>query len=133
MKDCIFCKIVKGELPCYKIYENENFVAFLDVFPFCKGHTLVIPKKHYQWVWEVEKGGKYFEICQKIAKHFQIVSRNNLVTSIILGEEVPHAHIHLLPNLDGKVLRKTVNIALLKREKVDDSEAKELVKKLRLR
>ena len=78
--DCVFCKIVNKEIHANIVYEDDNFLAFLDIHPQSPGHTLVIPKKHYRWVWDVpidmndEKGltrdsaiGKYFEVVAKIA------------------------------------------------------------------
>jgi histidine triad (HIT) family protein len=97
MDDCIFCKIVKNEAPSYRIYEDDKFLAFLDAFPATEGYTLVIPKKHYRYVWDVSNIGEYFEICQKIARHFQKVTGNDAVYSMILGEEIPHAHVRIFP------------------------------------
>jgi len=101
MTECVFCKIVAGEIPSYKIYEDEKYLAFLDIYPSAEGHTLVIPKKHVEWVWdlpagrqEVEELGEYFEVVGKIARHFREVSRD-IVRSNIDGWQVPHAHIHL--------------------------------------
>ena len=71
MVDCIFCKIIKNEIPCDKISENSNFIAFLDVNPVNPGHVLVIPKKHYRWIYDIENFGKYFEFIKKIAKALQ--------------------------------------------------------------
>jgi len=108
MTDCIFCKIVKKEIPSYKIYEDENFLAFLDIFPKTEGHCLVIPKKHVQWVWDYPELGKYFETVAKIARKFREISGEPIIRSVIWGWEVPHAHIHLLPgktdNLNGQQL-----------------------------
>lgn len=101
--DCIFCKIVKGEIPCHKIYEDDDFIAFLDIFPWCEGHTLVIPKEHYRWVWDSENPGKYFEIVNKIANHYREIFKTEFVMSFVYGYDVEHAHIHLLPNSRGKV------------------------------
>ncbi len=101
MDDCIFCKIVKGEIPSYKIYEDSEFLAFLDIFPATEGYTLVIPKKHYRWVWDVENIAGYFQVCQKVAKHFQKITKKDGVYSMILGEEVPHSHVRLIPDSDG--------------------------------
>jgi histidine triad (HIT) family protein len=96
MTDCIFCKIIKGEMPAYKVYEDEEFLAFLDIFPNTYGHTVVIPKQHEEWVWDYENLGKYFEVVGKLARHFrEVVSEG--VRSSIYGWEVPHAHIHLKP------------------------------------
>ena len=97
MENCIFCKIAKGELPCFKIYEDENFFAFLDINPLNKGHTLVIPKKHYRWVFDVDNEGEYFSVVKKIANNTKKVLETDYIVSFILGEEVSHAHIHLVP------------------------------------
>lgn len=100
MKDsnCIFCKIVDGSIPSYKIYEDENYLAFLDISQFTRGHTLVVPKKHYRFVWDIEDVDGYFSFVKKIAEHY----KNNLgfkfVDSLVFGRLVPHAHMHLLPH-----------------------------------
>ncbi len=93
---CVFCKIVAGEIPSYKIYEDEKFLAFLDIFPATEGYTLVIPKDHFRWVWDVTNIGEYFEVCKKVAKHLGEVA-GTPVYSMTLGEEVPHAHVRLFP------------------------------------
>lgn len=98
MEGCIFCKIVKGEVSSHKIYEDEEFMSFLDIRPLSPGHAVVIPKKHYRWVWEVPNAGRYFEIAQKIAKAIQKSFGTEEVFSRIIGEEVPHAHIWIFPN-----------------------------------
>ena len=94
MTDCVFCKIVAGEIPSYKVYEDEKYLAFLDIFPSAEGHTLVIPKKHVEWVWDHDNVGEYFEVVTKIAKHYREVS-GDIVRSNIDGWQIPHAHIHL--------------------------------------
>ena len=108
MSDCLFCKIIKGEIPCYKIYEDDGFLAFLDIFPKTEGHTLVIPKVHTEWVWDVKNLGKYFETVGKIARHLREKNNGNMVRSLVYGVEVAHAHVHLMPgqenNLSGKQL-----------------------------
>ena len=98
MENCIFCKIVKGEIPSYKVYEDENFLAFLSIAPESPGHTLVIPKTHYRWVWDVPNAGEYFEITQKIALAQKKAFDTDFVLSKIVGEEVEHAHIWVFPN-----------------------------------
>ncbi|MEK7461812.1 MAG: HIT domain-containing protein [Patescibacteria group bacterium] len=100
MKDshCIFCKIVKGEIPSYKVYEDENFLAFLDINPQSPGHTQIITKKHYRWVWDTPNAGKYFEVVQKIAKAQQKAFGTDFILSRIIGDEVEHAHIWVFPN-----------------------------------
>jgi histidine triad (HIT) family protein len=99
---CIFCKIVAGELPSYKVYEDETYMAFMDVFPRAKGHVLVIPKTHYQWVYNVPEFGEYFEIAKQVAIKVQNVVQSDFVSFVTVGEAVPHAHIHILPQMLGK-------------------------------
>ncbi len=96
--DCVFCKIVRGELPAHKIYEDETYLAFLDIHPQSAGHVQIIPKKHYRWVWDVPAAGTYFEVAQKIARAEQKAFGVEAVFSRIMGDEVPHAHIWIFPN-----------------------------------
>jgi histidine triad (HIT) family protein len=96
-KDCIFCKIINGDIPSFKIYEDQEYLAFFDISQFTKGHTLVIPKKHYTNVWEVEDIGSYMKVVQAIVKHFK--SKGFIyVDTLTFGRLVPHAHIHLVPH-----------------------------------
>ena len=118
MPDCLFCKIIKGEISSYKIYEDKDFLAFLDIFPKTVGHTLVIPKKHVQWVWDYPALDKYFELVGKLARHLRARSGEPMVRSLVYGIEVPHAHVHLLPGqtnkFDGKQLAPDKLQALVK-------------------
>ena len=66
MDNCIFCKIIKGELPSYKVYEDELFISILDIFPRTKGHTLVIPKKHHRWVYDVPEFKEYWDCVLRL-------------------------------------------------------------------
>lgn len=102
MNNCIFCKIVKGEIPSYKVYETQDFLAFLDIHPTSVGHVQVIPKKHYRWVWDVPNIGAYFEIVQKIAKAQQKTFGTEWVLSKIIGEDVPHANIWVFPSDEAR-------------------------------
>ncbi len=95
---CIFCKIVKGEIPAVKVYEDDDFLAFLDIHPQSPGHTQVIPKKHYRWVWDVANVGAYFEVARRIALAQQKAFDTDFILSKIVGDEVPHAHIWVFPN-----------------------------------
>lgn len=97
-ENCVFCKIVKGEIPSHKVYEDENFLAFLDINPQSPGHTQVIPKKHYRWVWDVPNTGEYFEIAKKVAKAQGKAFNTDFILSKIVGDEVEHAHIWVFPN-----------------------------------
>jgi histidine triad (HIT) family protein len=98
MENCIFCKIVKGEVPAHKVYEDANFIAFLDIHPQSPGHVQVIPKEHYRWVWDVPNAGEYFEVVRKIALAQRKAFSTDFVLSKIIGDEVPHAHIWVFPN-----------------------------------
>ncbi|MEM3126861.1 MAG: HIT domain-containing protein [Candidatus Woesearchaeota archaeon] len=99
MDNCIFCKIAKGEIPSYKVYEDKDFLAFLDITPRNKGHTLVVPKKHFRWVWDVDDTltKKQGIIVKKIANALKKTFNIDYVVSFIMGNEVPHSHVHLVP------------------------------------
>ena len=99
MEACVFCKIVKGEVPCYKIYEDAHFLCFLDIRPTNPGHSLVIPKKHYRWVWDVQE--EYGGVANKVAQALKKAFKTDYVVSFVMGDEVPHAHIHLVPRFPG--------------------------------
>ncbi|MEK7135864.1 MAG: HIT domain-containing protein [Patescibacteria group bacterium] len=99
---CIFCRIVSGEIPATKIYEDGNFLAFLDIHPQSPGHAQVISKKHVRWVWDVENVGEYFEVVRKIAKAQQKAFGTDWILSKIIGDEVPHAHIWVFPSDEAK-------------------------------
>lgn len=99
ISDCIFCKIIKKEIPSFSFYEDDNFFAFLDIRPLNKGHTLIIPKEHYRWVWDIQEDYSQFE--NKIANALKKAFDTDYVQSIIMGDQVPHAHIHLIPRFEG--------------------------------
>jgi len=124
--DCIFCKIIAGEIPCYKVYENEEFLAFLDINPLNEGHSLVIPKKHYRWVWDVENFAGYAEATKKVARALRKVLDTEWVVSLIAGEEVPHAHIWLIPRLENDGHGGSLNTTNVK--KIPPERMEELAK-----
>jgi histidine triad (HIT) family protein len=98
MDSCIFCKIIKREIPAHIVYEDDSFLAFLDIHPQSPGHTQIIPKTHYRWVWDVPNVGEYFEVARKIAVAQQKAFGTDFILSKIVGDEVPHAHIWVFPN-----------------------------------
>ena len=100
MENCIFCKIVSGKIPSYKIYENNLFYSFLDVFPKTKGHTLIIPKKHYRWVYDVPEFGVYWETALTVTKAVQKALKPEWVSYLTVGLIAPHAHIHIIPRYE---------------------------------
>lgn len=95
----IFTKIVNGEIPCYKIAETENCLAFLDVFPLVAGHTLVIPKKEIDYIFDVEDDllAELTVFAKNVAKAVELAIPCKRVGVAVIGLEVPHAHIHLVP------------------------------------
>lgn len=98
MEECVFCQIIKGKIPCHKIYEDDLFLAFLDINPVTPGHTLLIPKEHYRWVYNVPQFGQYWQTAQKIALAIKNSSINpDFISFLTIGDEVHHAHIHIIP------------------------------------
>jgi histidine triad (HIT) family protein len=97
MNTCIFCKIINKELPAHIIYEDADFLAFLSISPDAPGHTLVIPKQHHRWVWDYPEMGPYFEVAKKIALAQKKAFNEELIVSKVVGDEVEHAHVHILP------------------------------------
>ena len=101
MDDCIFCKIVRGEIPCYKVYEDDEFLGFLDIKPLNPGNSLLIPKQHYRWVYDVPNFGQYWEIAKAIALKTMPIVNANATSFLTLGYEVPHAHIRIIPRFEN--------------------------------
>ena len=95
----IFSRIVAGEIPSYKVAENDKFYAFLDIAPLAKGHTLVIPKREVDYFYDLEDDelAEMIVFAKSIAKKIQATTRCRKVATVVLGLEVPHAHIHLVP------------------------------------
>jgi histidine triad (HIT) family protein len=97
MQRTVFMDIVEGKIPSYKVYEDDSFFAFLDIYPRAKGHTLVIPKKPFRFVYDVPEFGKYWEAVYKITAAIQKGLQPTWVNYATFGLEVPHAHVHILP------------------------------------
>ena len=95
----IFTRIINGEIPCYKIAETEDYLAFLDINPLMKGHTLCIPKKEIDYIFDLddETISGLMVFSKKVAKAIKEVIPCNRVGVTVVGDEVPHAHIHLIP------------------------------------
>lgn len=95
----IFTKIIRGEIPCYKVAEDEQFFAFLDIRPLAKGHTLVIPKTEIDYIFELEDDllGDMIKFSKKLGLAIEKVVPCKRMGMTVLGLEVPHAHIHLVP------------------------------------
>ncbi len=97
--DSIFTKIINKEIPAYIIEENDDYIAFLDVFPLAEGHTLVIPKRQVDYIFDLDEG-TYLGLCKfakKIARKIENAIDCERIGIAVIGIEVPHAHIHLVP------------------------------------
>lgn len=95
----IFSKIIAGEIPCYKIAENDNFFAFLDINPMSKGHTLVVPKTEIDYIFDLNDTqlSAFTVFAKKVALAIEKAIPCKRVGMMVIGLEVPHAHIHLVP------------------------------------
>ena len=95
----IFTKIILGEIPCYKIAEDENYFAFLDLNPLAKGHTLVVPKKEIDYIFDIDDAAhaELWNFAKRISRAIEKAVPCKRIGVAVIGLEVPHAHIHLIP------------------------------------
>lgn len=95
----VFSRIIAGEIPCYKVAENDRFFAFLDINPVAKGHTLVVPKKETDYIFDLDNAelAEMMVFAKKVAEGIRKAIPCRKVGMAVLGLEVPHAHIHLIP------------------------------------
>lgn len=123
----IFTKIINGEIPCYKIYEDEFCFAFLDINPNALGHTLCVPKKEVDQLFDLETADylKLMEFSQKIARALEKAIPCQRVAMSVIGLEVPHAHIHLIP------IKEMSEITFENKVKLSPSEFEEIALKIR--
>ncbi len=127
MENCIFCKIVAGEIPSHKVWENEKFMMFLDIRPINKGHSLLIPKVHEDYLFETDEE-LYMEMMKKVRELSEPLRRAVSAKKIGLaveGFEVPHAHIHLIP------INKAGELNPSNARQAENSELQELAEKIR--
>ena len=134
MDNCIFCKIISGEIPSATVYEDDEFKVILDRFPGNIGHTLILPKKHYADIFEIdeETAGKLFKLAVKVAKNMKKVlnlEAMNLVQNngAMAGQTVPHFHLHLIPRYKDDQVSVT-----WKQLDLTDEQIEEVRKKLAL-
>jgi histidine triad (HIT) family protein len=99
MEDCIFCKIVNGELPSTKVYEDGEFLGFMNIFPATKGHVLLIPKKHVRWMQDAPDAlvSTAFVLTKNMMSRMITEIGCDYVQVTVMGEQVEHFHIHLIP------------------------------------
>ncbi|MDP2593842.1 MAG: HIT domain-containing protein [bacterium] len=114
MEKCIFCKIVHGEVPAYRVYEDDLFLAFLDIHPQTPGHVQVIPKEHHRWVWDVPEYGPYLELVRKLVVAQRKAFNTDWVLARVVGDEIHHAHIWIFPgDSEGNKMDFEANAAKL--------------------
>jgi len=130
---CIFCKIIKGEIPSAKVYEDNSTIAFLDIMPANKGHCLVIPKKHYETLLEIKDEDlvNITKTTKKIARALSLSMGNgsyNLVMNNgkVAGQVVNHAHMHLIPRFKGDMINLNWS-----HKKYRDKEMEEFTKNIK--
>lgn len=99
MEESIFTRIIKGNIPCHKVYEDDDIIAFLDIYPVQPGHVLVVPKKQIEFVWDLEEAD--YQALMAVVRRLAVRLRQTLavpyVGSRVIGVDVPHAHVHLIP------------------------------------
>ena len=128
--DCIFCKIAKKEIPAKIVTETEKSVAFLDTFPLSRGHTLIIPKHHYEKVQDitVDDNTDLFETLRKVVSKVDKITGSTLLAihnGKESGQEIPHVHVHLIPRKPGD-LAGPVHSMFKNRPKLSDDELDKL-------
>ena len=111
MKPSIFSKIVSGDIPSYKVYEDEHTLAFLDIYAVIPGHTLVIPKKQVEFVWDLNENDyqALMSSVQKVALRLRKKLGVKYVGEKVIGVDVPHAHVHLIPFNDSVDMQRANN------------------------
>lgn len=133
-KDCLFCKIIKGEIPCAKVYQDETVIAFLDIFPVSRGHMVVAPLEHFSTFLDFpeDRMKNYFTILQKLASQAKDnlkaeginILQNNFEAA---GQVVPHLHFHIIPRWasDGKLIVRQAKV------KAEPQDLEAVLKELR--
>jgi len=111
MQDSIFTKIIKGDIPSYKIYEDDKTFAFLDIHPLTEGHVLVIPKVQVEFIWDLEPGDYHalMATVQKVGAHLREKMAAEYVGVEVIGVDVPHAHVHVVPFTTTRELHRQVS------------------------
>jgi histidine triad (HIT) family protein len=131
VSDCVFCKIVDGEVPSHKVYEDENFYGFLDVNPRNKGHALIIPKDHHRWVWDMDgdRVADYYRAVNRVANAQREAFDTDWVVSMVIGDEVEHAHVWLVPRFEDDGHGGSIDIENVK--EFSDEEMEEFARRIR--
>lgn len=122
----IFTKIIQGKIPSYKVAENNDFYAFLDINPNAKGHTLVVPKKEEDRIFDLDEASytSLMQFSYKVAKAIEKAVPCERIGMTVIGLEVPHVHVHLIP------LHTMADATFSKKEKLSEAEFKEIAKEI---
>lgn len=125
----VFTKIINGDIPSHKIYEDDRTIAFLTIQPFAPGHTLVVPKVQVDQIWDLDDDEytNLLAVAKKVATHLRAVTGKDRVGVTVKGFEVPHVHIHLVPLSRGEGISLDVNGAPV----ADQAELEAMAEKLR--
>lgn len=128
MEDSVFTKIIKGEIPCHKVHEDELTMVFMDIHPITPGHTLVISKKQVDKIWELpdEDYLAVQKIVKKLATKMAEVFPSKRIGIKVFGLDVPHTHVHVFPFTDANEFNRKVDMSVF----ADDTELAEIAKKL---
>ena len=129
MEETIFTKIINGDIPSHKIYEDELTYAFLDIHPVTEGHVLVIPKTQVEWIWDLPD--EYYDALMNSVKKIGAHVKDTLVVPhvgvLIEGTGVPHIHVHLIPFVHGHEMRREADMSI----EPDHARLAEVAKKIR--
>jgi histidine triad (HIT) family protein len=108
MEESIFTKIINGDIPCFKIYEDDRVLAFLDLHPINEGHTLVVPKTQIDHLWDVPDDDYHYlwSVVKTLGTHLKSATQAPRVGVVVEGFGVPHVHVHLVPIYHGEELKK---------------------------
>lgn len=123
MDDCNFCKIVKNETQAFKIHENDSYAAFLEIAPRNIGHTIVIPKQHINWIWDLPNTPDLFAFVTRIANALRKTLHTDWIISLVIGQENEHASIHLIPRFKNDGHGSFIDMYNMKRIPPNELEA----------
>jgi histidine triad (HIT) family protein len=128
---CVFCEIVRGNNPHHLVYEDDHYLAFLDKYPLNPGHTQLIPKKHYRWIWDMENAevGFIFIKAKRIARALERAFSTDWVIADTGGIGVAHAHIHLVPRFEDDGHGELPNPTILR--DIPDEEMAHIAEQIR--
>lgn len=128
---CIFCQIIEGRMPSYKLYEDDLVMAILDIYPITTGHTLIIPKQHTELLAGLppETAGRMFQVARLVEKAIRDSPIRCEATNLVLnngraaGQEIPHAHLHIIPRHRGDGVRFQISQKKASREELEDTSS----------